>query len=167
VAAGGPLNMRILSATSGLFESEPSVTFEVELRNVSDRHLEFPVDPNLADFEPHRSDVPYRFLSSSITVRLEGQQRSWVSQGVMLYGSGVLSESTEDLAAGSTLRIRALAALGPNGPAASVQTSPRVGVVLLLQENEVRKQNGYLHQTSKQILPEVISSNTVLLSAKP
>lgn len=168
VAQTAPFNMRILSATTDLSGSEPSVTFEVELKNVSDRSREFPVDPNLADFEPEGSDVPYRYLSSSITLRLEEPQRSWASQSVMLYGSRALSESIENLAPGSALRIRARAVLKANGPvASSAQTSPRVGAVFLLQQNQVGKQNGYLHQKSKQILPEVVSSNVVLLSVKP
>lgn len=170
VAQAGPITMSLFSVAVDPSRQKSSVIFDVELKNISTRQLELPVNPNLADFEPERPHVPYSYMSSYITLQLESRNARWSLDGISLYGSKLVTGSLRDLDPGATLHIRARAALRSNrsgGTSGETATPLRVVAVLLLQENFVSEQNGILHQESRQIAPQVLSSDVVSLPLRP
>jgi hypothetical protein len=170
VAQASSITMSLLSVAADPSRQKSSVIFDVELRNISNRKLELPVNPNLADFEPESPRVPYSYMSSYITLQLESQNARWSWKGVSLYGSKSVTGSLREFDPGATLHIRARAPLESNhsgGTSDATATQLRVVAVLLLRENFVGEQNGILHQDSRQIAPQVMSSDVVSLSLRP
>jgi hypothetical protein len=161
----GLLAVTVLSAKMDGSVAEASVIFEVEIKNISNRKIDLPVNPNLGDFEPERADVPYTYTSCYITLRFEGQGHRLLD-GLSLYGSTSVTSSMKELNPGEAVRIRARAHLKSRtwGDTSQVATSSRVIAVLLLQQNSVKEQNGVLHQDARQAAPEVTSSNAVDLA---
>ena len=170
VAQASSITMSLFSVAVDPSRQESSVIFDVELKNIGSRKLELPVNPNLADFEPEHPHVPYSYVSSYITLQLESRHAHWSLEGVSLYGSKLVTGSLRELDPGATLHIRARAPLKSNhsgGTSGATAAPLRVVAVLLLQETFVSEQNGILHQDSRQIAPQVRSSDVVSLPLRP
>jgi hypothetical protein len=160
------LGMTVLSARVDRSPSAASLHFSIELKNIGDQKITLPVNPNLADFEPANSSVPYNYISCQVTLRFEESKEQL--EGASLYGSKLVSGSLKELNPGETVQIRARVLLKPGvGRTTTAEDNShfvQVAALLLLQQNSVSEQAGVLHQDSMQIAPLVTSSNEVNLS---
>ncbi len=150
---GVSVGLTILSLKS--FDApEPSLVFEVRLTNIGRESLEFPSDPNLADFEPESANTPYAYISADLYILLNvNQQSSAVLPGVLLYGSKQVTGTLKLLGPGQSVRIRAttrLKALNADG-VPKVTANLRAKVGLMLQQCSVMQNKGALHEDSMQI----------------
>jgi len=159
------LKMEILSAKAANDTSQPTMIFQVRLQNAGPENFTIPIDPNLADFEPEQAKDSYSYTSAHVFVLLE--ETKGILQGVSLYGSREITGSLKELHPGESIEIRARTPLKPVNPntisQVSSQSSVRAGLVM--QQNLVRQQGSNMHEDSKQIVPEITSSNVAILSA--
>src|SRR5579872_135699 len=105
--AKAPLEIRLLSVSLDHSETEPYAIFEAELKNVSDRKLDLPIDPNLADLEPESPTAAYSYVSCDITLQDPPPRGESFSESMSLYGSAFVTGSMKTLEPEGTLRIRA------------------------------------------------------------
>jgi len=97
-------------------EPEPHITFDVLVRNGGVTELEFPVDPNLADFEPKSANTSYGYEFAYIALFADLKDRgSLFLPGISLFGSGGTKGSFKRLKPGESIRIRGRVALRPEG----------------------------------------------------
>jgi hypothetical protein len=157
------LKIEILSARVVNDAPEPSMIFEVRLRNSGQEKVAIPTDPNLADFEPERATSSYSYMSAHVFVVVE--ETKGILQGVSLFGSQDVAGSLRDLHSGESIEIRARTPLKPVYrniiPNVSSRSSVRAGI--LMQRNAVSQQGETLHEDSRQISPEIMSPDAVLL----
>jgi hypothetical protein len=161
-----PIDMNILSVDPG-HTQEPFIIFEVQVRNISSAELEFPVDPNLADFEPENVNTSYAYTAVYIAPFFDSKQKASIFlPGVSLYGSGYVTGSVKKLDPGESVRIRAKVLLKPIGPdgASRIPTRSSIKSSLLMQRDFVSQKSGVLHEDSKQIVPQITSLNAVAFS---
>jgi len=159
---GVSVELTILSLKRDDNVPEPSLVFEVRLTNAGQDSLEFPTDPNLADFEPESARTPYAYMSAHLYVVLDPSQRSSaILPGVMLYGSKQVTDSLKLLGPGQSIQIRARTRLAPvnanTRPKLTAEVPARAD--LLLQRSSVAQNNGVLHEDSKQIPMHTVSSS--------
>ena len=159
---GVSVGVTILSLKRDDNAPEPSLVFEVRLTNVGRESLEFPTDPNLADFEPESASTPYAYVSAHLYVVLDLNQRSTaVLPGVLFYGSKQVTDTLKLLGPGQSIQIRARTRLKP----VNANSMPKVTanlpaeVELLLQQSSVTQNNGALHEESRQISIQTVSNS--------
>jgi hypothetical protein len=162
----GSIDMNMLSVAP-VNVPEPYVVFEVRVRNTGSREFEFPVDPNLADFEPENVITAYAHTAAHVSLFLYLKRPGdMFLPAVSLYGSEYVTGSLKKLEPGESVCIRAktpLKLVGSNSRS-KIPTRSSVGAVLLMQRDLVSQQNGALHEDSKQIVPQVTSLNAVAFS---
>lgn len=144
--------------------AEPSVVFEVQVQNLGDKVLEFPVDPNLAEFEPSSAATAYAYEFAYITLFADlNKQGSRFLQGISLYGSEQIKGSLKMLRSGETVRIRARVPLRSAGidSAETIPPSSPIRADLLMQRAAVSQRGGVLAQDSEQLMPQITSSNAI------
>jgi hypothetical protein len=128
------------------------------------------VNPNSADFEPEKVTTAYAYISAYIPLFLDLKQEGDIFlPGVSLYGSKYLTGSLRRLGSGESVKIRARTTLKPVSPNNTLKIPPHMSVKasLLLQQENVSQRNGGLHEDSKQIVPQITSSNAKSLSLEP
>ncbi|MGA7927662.1 MAG: hypothetical protein WCA20_16935 [Candidatus Sulfotelmatobacter sp.] len=165
----GPVDMNLLSVELA-YAPEPYLVFEVQVQNTSGDELEFPVDPNLADFEPENATMAYAYTAARITPFLDlKHQGNMFLRGVSLYGSEYVTGSLKKLDRGESVRIRARTPLKPVGPnsASKIPTRFSVKADLLMQRDVVSQKSGVLQEDSKQIATQITSLNAVAFSFGP
>jgi hypothetical protein len=162
----GPIVMSILSVEPVRVQ-EPYVVFEVQVQNTGSDEIKFPVDPNLADFEPESVTTAYSYTAARITLFIELKEGNIFLPGVSLYGSEYVPGSFRTLDGGESVRIRARTRVKAVPSGLRIPTRPSVRAALLMQGHFVAQQSGGLHEDSKQILPQVTSSNAVAFSLDP
>jgi hypothetical protein len=165
----GPIDMNVLSVEIG-HGPVPFIMFEVQVRNIGGEQFEFPVDPNLADFEPENVNTAYAYTVAYIAPFLDSEQQGNIFlPGVSLYGSEYVTGSVQKLDRGESLRIRAKVPLKPVGPdgALRIPTSSSIKASLMMQRDFVSQKSGVLHEDSKQIVPQITSSNAITFSFRP
>src|ERR1022692_373066 len=83
----GSIDMNMLSVAP-VNVPEPYVVFEVRVRNTGSREFEFPVDPNLADFEPENVITAYAHTAAHVSLFLYLKRPGdMFLPAVSLYGS--------------------------------------------------------------------------------
>jgi hypothetical protein len=158
------IDMTLLAVSLEPDATQPFLRFEVKVENTGTENLEFPTDPNLADFEPERPTTPYSYTSAYMPLLLElKQQGNIVLSGMTLYGSKDINGSMRTIKPNESLHIRAripIRRASANG-AVSISGGVPVRAVLLLQQEHVSQKEGSLHEKSTQIGPQVTSSNAI------
>ena len=170
-----------VSSQSNLFEltllsvkylptPEPNLLFEIQVQNISEDTQLFPVDHDLADFEPHQAGQPYTYDSALLSLSSEGRDRKQLFfPGVSLHGSKDVTGSFRQLRKGESIRIRALTPFTPIAPAtrAMIPIQASVRVRLYSTHSRVSYENGVLHQESEEAPQATTLSNSVLVNLNP
>lgn len=162
-AEESPIEAKILWARMAKGAEEPTLIFQIRLRNASREKLAIPINPNLADFEPARAGTSYSYSSAHVFLVLD--QTKSILQGVTLYGSNAISGSFADLPPGGSVEIRARTSLTPVNPNAALPLPSHLSVKagILMQNAVVIPQDDSLREELRQIGPEVISANAVIV----
>jgi hypothetical protein len=165
----GPLDMNVVSVEIG-HGPEPFIVFEVQVRNIGEEQFEFPVDPNLADLEPENVNTAYAYQVAYIAPLFDSDHQGQVLlPGISLYGSESITGSVHMLHRGESLRIRAKVPSKPVGLDGALKTPAKSSIkaVLMIQRDVVSLKSGVLHEDSKQIVPQITSSNAIASSPSP
>jgi hypothetical protein len=165
----GPIDLNVVSVELG-HGPGTFIVFEVQVRNVGDVQFEFPVDPNLADFEPENANMAYAYDLAYIAPLLDSARRGKLPlPGVSLYGSKAIAGSVHVLDRGESLRIRAKVPLKPIDPdgALKIPADSSIKVSLMMQRDFVSQKSGVLREDSKQMVPQITSTNAIAFSPSP
>jgi hypothetical protein len=154
----------ILLSVEPSLDSEPHVIFEVQVQNQGNEAIEFPVDPNLADFESKSASVSYGYQYAYIALFANlKEQGSQFLPGITLYASEGANSTLKRLDPGDSLRIRGRVAFKPIGTerAEAIPSGSPMKVSLLLGKAFVSQKKGVLNQDSEQLAPQITSSNSI------
>jgi hypothetical protein len=157
----------ILLSVESSGETDPHLTFEIQIQNRGGEALEFPADPNLADFEPKDASISYVYELAYVALFADLKGRgSRFLPGLSLYGSEGIKGTMKRVNPGESVRIRGRVSLNPigtGGPETIPPGSP-VKAALLMQRASVSQKDGVLNQSSEQLMPQIASSNSIPFS---
>jgi hypothetical protein len=160
-----PISLRLVSLNKS--GNPGAVTAEVELRNVSHRDLEIPVDPSSRDVEPVSPLSSYRYLTAYVWLALDTETEQRIaSRGLHLYGSRQIPETLRILKSGEALRIRANLPLPPslhNVTVSDQSGAPafKIRAFLALFDESITPEADGLHSNKEEMFPTVTSTTAV------
>jgi hypothetical protein len=160
-----PLTLRVISLKKD--HSDPALTAELEILNVSKEDLDIPVDPSSRDFEPTSPAVPYRYLKAYIwLMRESGAQEKMPSTGLFLYGGRAVPMSLQTLKSGQAVRIRAKIPAGSAlhdtlGTGTDTSQTKSLRAFFALFNESITPQKDGPHSATEEVFPTISSSVVV------
>jgi hypothetical protein len=161
-----PINLELISLTGSQSDKTSVLIGEFQLRNVSGKDMDIPVDPSSRDLEPTSPATPYRYLKAYIWLSAEpGAKEGTPSTGLFLYGAKAVPMSLRTLKPGQAVRIRAripASSILQNAPdtVATTSQAKSIRAFFALYNESITPQHGGLHSNTQELFPTISSSTT-------
>lgn len=161
VSQGHPLTVKLVAANPS---GASTLRLDVRILNTGSEPVEIPTDPDLADFEPQNISTPYAYKSLLIFPVAETVQKKFIHfSSTTLYGSQEHPSTLRELAPGESVLIRAETEVKMSSPGENIEIPAGLSVraEIMVREESVTLHEGKLSEEIRQILPAVLSDNSV------